>query len=522
MQQKVLQSYKDKPCRKQLPSPSARPNRTVNERVSDGDDECEFNDLFDGKDKRHKEGEKKKKRRRDNNISSSEKKNDNLRFEREEKKPIHVLDESFIDERPEKLSWNLHDQTISTKSGCGSPLPQTIQKKLLEINDTQTEPDISSTSRKTKQQLWFDLESCDSKSITHVSKASCRPSPPKSSSKKSSKRLWSEVQSLWSGVQHVQSQTVKPTEPVGSNPSSSTQDVPDKKRADGNKTFKRSKHKEAAKSVKESSTQKPPTIGTSDSNPMEPSVEFPGWLVKCVPRKTKGHDFYYFSPQLQFKFRSRPEVRRFIELLKERGDEATAMDDFKSQWGKSPQKKNKQQKNTVCDQTKKVKLNTQQHDETEKMLNKGDKVYAAWDKNKKLKSPVYFSGVITSARAGDGTNPQVYDVQFDDGDKLCDIVGDLVISKHDYLRNSLKHMYKVGDKVYSAWWPDKKRKKSTPAWYPGIVKCRRVSPRGGQYGPSVLYDILFDDGDEHFNVEDQFVFIKVSNNCVLLCSCFHR
>jgi len=52
----------------------------------------------------------------------------------------------------------------------------------------------------------------------------------------------------------------------------------------------------------------------------EPATEFPsGWTMINVPRKngTKSRPFdtYYYSPMLRLKFRSRPEVKRFIALL---------------------------------------------------------------------------------------------------------------------------------------------------------------------------------------------------------------
>lgn len=55
-----------------------------------------------------------------------------------------------------------------------------------------------------------------------------------------------------------------------------------------------------------------------------------------------------------------------------------------------------------------------------------------------------------------------------------------------------------------------------PAWYPGKIRARRILPRGGIYGPTVLYDILFDDGDEQFNIEDEFVFLKVRLRSILI------
>lgn len=74
-------------------------------------------------------------------------------------------------------------------------------------------------------------------------------------------------------------------------------------------------------SVQEASKPKalsPP--GKSVSSEIVPATEFPaGWTLQNVPRKsatsTKTFDTYYYSPQLKLKFRSRPEVRRFIALL---------------------------------------------------------------------------------------------------------------------------------------------------------------------------------------------------------------
>lgn len=67
----------------------------------------------------------------------------------------------------------------------------------------------------------------------------------------------------------------------------------------------------------------------------EPATEFPsGWTKKNVPRKngTKSRpcDTYYYSPKLRLKFRSRPEVKRFIALLEScDNDEMKAHSKFK-------------------------------------------------------------------------------------------------------------------------------------------------------------------------------------------------
>ena len=65
--------------------------------------------------------------------------------------------------------------------------------------------------------------------------------------------------------------------------------------------------------------------------PMEPADEFPkGWMKNRIPRAgsngKKKDDVYWYSPKLKFKFRSKPEVRRFLESLKGAGgDEAKAI-----------------------------------------------------------------------------------------------------------------------------------------------------------------------------------------------------
>ncbi|KAL7546752.1 hypothetical protein ACHAWF_010085 [Thalassiosira exigua] len=60
-----------------------------------------------------------------------------------------------------------------------------------------------------------------------------------------------------------------------------------------------------------------------------PSEEFPGWTVKKIPYKTKHRKSmvtWHFSPQKGYSFTSKPEVRRFLECLKdEGGNEALAM-----------------------------------------------------------------------------------------------------------------------------------------------------------------------------------------------------
>lgn len=71
--------------------------------------------------------------------------------------------------------------------------------------------------------------------------------------------------------------------------------------------------------------------------PLEPATDFPpGWNKRIVPRETqsatakKTYDTYYYSPVQGYKFRSRPEVRQFLELLsRNAGDEVVAYEEFR-------------------------------------------------------------------------------------------------------------------------------------------------------------------------------------------------
>ena len=72
--------------------------------------------------------------------------------------------------------------------------------------------------------------------------------------------------------------------------------------------------------------------------PLETATDFPqGWTKRIIPRQnasldsSKSSDTYYYSPAHGYKFRSRPEVRLFLELLTRvmGGDETIAMDEFR-------------------------------------------------------------------------------------------------------------------------------------------------------------------------------------------------
>ncbi|KAL3793356.1 hypothetical protein ACHAW5_006340 [Stephanodiscus triporus] len=77
---------------------------------------------------------------------------------------------------------------------------------------------------------------------------------------------------------------------------------------------------------------------------------------------------------------------------------------------------------------------------------------------------------------------------------------------------NLKPLFQVGDEVYAAWWDPKLNVKDgmNASWFPGKVKShqfrRRVGP--SRYGPTRLYHIQYDDGDEQDDLEDYWVCSK--------------
>ena len=80
---------------------------------------------------------------------------------------------------------------------------------------------------------------------------------------------------------------------------------------------------------------------------------------------------------------------------------------------------------------------------------------------------------------------------------------------------NLKPVFQVGDEVYAAWWDpglDAKNGKNA-SWFPGKIKSRKIGRhRAGKppsrYGPTRLYRIRYDDGDEMDDLEDYWVCSK--------------
>ncbi|KAL3775705.1 hypothetical protein ACHAWO_011905 [Cyclotella atomus] len=81
--------------------------------------------------------------------------------------------------------------------------------------------------------------------------------------------------------------------------------------------------------------------------PAEPADDLPeGWLQKKIPRTTgKGHDNYFFSPNLNIRLSSKKKAKKFISMLSETdGDEAAAWSLVKDEGAKGKSKHNKGRK----------------------------------------------------------------------------------------------------------------------------------------------------------------------------------
>jgi len=86
-----------------------------------------------------------------------------------------------------------------------------------------------------------------------------------------------------------------------------------------------------AKSSKKKSFKGHPTLTEKESQlPAEPAEGFPpGWVVRQSPRGSQAKDgapradLFWYSPDKAYKFRSRLEVRRFLEAMKTSGGDET-------------------------------------------------------------------------------------------------------------------------------------------------------------------------------------------------------
>ena len=132
-----------------------------------------------------------------------------------------------------------------------------------------------------------------------------------------------------------------------------------------------------------------------------------------------------------------------------------------------------------------------------RVYGKGDKVYAAWwpeNDVERSTPPLWYSGTIKGYKTLDN-KARLYNVTFDDGDKIGNLKEEHIMTKEEYdmkMKKEIKPLFDKGDEVYAAFWPDDKRSASTPSWYPGKIKSyREVKGDGrGEYGPTRFYDVV--------------------------------
>ncbi|KAL7535409.1 hypothetical protein ACHAXR_006474 [Thalassiosira sp. AJA248-18] len=74
---------------------------------------------------------------------------------------------------------------------------------------------------------------------------------------------------------------------------------------------------------------------------------------------------------------------------------------------------------------------------------------------------------------------------------------------------NLKPLFEVGDEVYAAWWDPETgvNRQGNATWYPGRITSYNEIGHG-QYGPTRLYHVKYNDGDELDNLQDFWVFPK--------------
>ena len=124
-------------------------------------------------------------------------------------------------------------------------------------------------------------------------------------------------------------------------------------------------------------------------------------------------------------------------------------------------------------------------------------VYAAWWPENDIERstpPLWYSGTIKGYKTLDN-KARLYNVTFDDGDKIGNLKEEHIMTKEEYdmkMKKEIKPLFDKGDEVYAAFWPDDKRSASTPSWYPGKIKSyREVKGDGrGEYGPTRFYDVV--------------------------------
>ena len=245
-----------------------------------------------------------------------------------------------------------------------------------------------------------------------------------------------------------------------------------------------------SKYIKDTTSSIHPTDEKDAQIPTQPAEGLPdGWVMRRIPRSSGGRkDPYWYSPLQRYKFRSKNDAQRFLKCLdKTSGDESKAIQLFKN--------------DCVGDKKSPPGIESMKKDTSDitsiRVYGKGYKVYAAWWPENEIERstpPLWYSGTIKGYKTLDN-KARLYNVTFDDGDKIGNLKEEHIMTKEEYdmkMKKEIKPLFDKGDEVYAAFWPDDKRSASTPSWYPGKIKSyREVKGDGrGEYGPTRFYDVV--------------------------------
>ena len=209
--------------------------------------------------------------------------------------------------------------------------------------------------------------------------------------------------------------------------------------------------------------------------PALPAEGFPSnWTIRLIPCKSgelceKGPrvDKYWYSPNKNYCFRSKKQVNRFLECLKEaNGDEVNAM--------------------LHCSGSKKA-YQSVSHDSpsTSAILKSLPPREASQFKVIEFIEP---PGSSTSKKRGKSVE--------NEGRKKVDCNPGVPTITTGYLKPCIKK----GEKVYACW-------RRGQEWFPGRVWDVKEYAIG-DYGPQYKYDVVYDDGDTESNVQEIWVMKK--------------
>ena len=206
----------------------------------------------------------------------------------------------------------------------------------------------------------------------------------------------------------------------------------------------------------------PANPSVTENESKHPALQAPeygdNWTVRKIPRANGTNlDRYFYSPVMGYRFRSKPEVNRFLECVKQsNGDEILAIGKFRSS------KKNGQSK---------------------KRPRSSSKTSSSSLPASKYRLTNSFSPVKVTKSADVYIEPSV---SSEENNSRASTPED--DSNNKYIKPVIKH----GAKVYACWsGPDGKG----AIWYPGRVWDSKVKPGSGEFGPIHKYDIVYDDGD---------------------------